>query len=328
MKNLVSKTRETNEMVIEKINFLKKLKLNKLVTDELYDAVEDAFEFELLSIYKYLICGKIMNGGSKIETVNTALKNLDKIKMTDEDKKFFLFLHDNISHSVCCLPKNHKGKCKSSYQTFFSPNFANKVKDCYMSPGDDDIIFKNRTRRNFPIQISNTQEASLKKEFDLKRTSKLKAAIPIKHAATPFLIATTEIDFASMLIQVDKNNTVPEDIKNPLQKNFERLTKDFENYINPKTGEKDPIYIINKEGKLCCPVMGNELLPEYFTIDDTKNDNQIQFGHCESLLNNKYMTRGGNIIVITRRGNLIQSNDSLCNVKHILHHAYEHTNGF
>ena len=46
----------------------------------------------------------------------------------------------------------------------------------------------------------------------------------------------------------------------------------------------------------------------YLNRDD---DYQVQFGHVVPVKSDKYMTRGGNLLPITRGGNLMQSNRSI-----------------
>ena len=70
------------------------------------------------------------------------------------------------------------------------------------------------------------------------------------------------------------------------------------------------IDIVDENGQLICPVLGCTIEPEWYETDD-KNPNQVQFGHVEPIRSDKYMTRGGNVVPITRNGNLMQSDKSI-----------------
>jgi hypothetical protein len=185
-----------------------------------------------------------------------------------------------------------------------------------MGPGDDDIIYKNRISRIFPIQISNSKEFELKNTFHLKsRGVKLKSAIAIKNSSTPFLVATAEIDIASFILQIDSENRIPTEIKTFLNEHYKNLVEHYKN---------QDIFITNRENNLCCPVYGHTILPDHF--DKNSGGYQVQFGHVEPVSNNRYMTRGKNIVLISRNGNLMQTDDSLRDIRHKSKTVYEHTN--
>lgn len=288
------------------------------VTDDLRAAVNDAEAFFNESNYRHTICLKETRGGVKDSTFLEALARISKY-ITSEDSEFYLdFFQKHSRQGLCVMPKSHSGRCFSSYGSFFSKRFENKIKDCDKTPGDDDILFKNRAGRYFPVQVTKSQYTVLNGLHKWKASNvKLKAAIPAENGGTMFTVATAHYDFAAILM---------------LQKGIEhKLPVDVELALTKRAGEvvaeyaKQGIYITDKNGNLCDAVLGYTLEPEWYSIDDRTDPNQIQFGHVYPLCPNKFMTRGMNVIPITRRGNLIQSDTELNKVHQYIKDAYEHT---
>ena len=77
----------------------------------------------------------------------------------------------------------------------------------------------------------------------------------------------------------------------------------------------------------CCN--GWTIEPEWYRIQDISDDKgdlrQVQFGHVDPIRSDKYQTRGGNILPLTRSGNLLQSNSHVKDVfQTTIKGAYEH----
>jgi hypothetical protein len=272
------------------------------VTEDLKSAVSEAKKFQQESIYSDLMCLKPTKGGVGFQTFETALDNT-KEYISEEDITFYRNFYSNYSSPLCVLPKGHSGKCSCSYGKFFSENFAKKIKDCDTTPGDDDILYKNRARRVFPIQVNKNQYTILNAKYSWKAMNiKMKAGIPVEFGGTNFTIATAHFDFASiLLLQKGIEHKLPEDIE------FKLLTRSQDIVDEFLTQDID---IVDGNGQLCCPVLGCTIEPEWYETDD-KNPNQVQFGHVQPIRPNKYMTRGGNVVPITRNGNLMQSDKSI-----------------
>ena len=286
------------------------------VTEDLKTAVTEARQFEESGEYNDLICLKECAGGVKEDTFNKSIESI-KEYASEDDIAFYKFFCSLFSKPKCCLPKGHKGKCKSSYFSFFSKNIANKIKDCDTTPGDNDILFKNRARRVFPVQVNKEQYTKLNAKYKWKGNVLLKAGIPVENAGTPYTIATAHFDFAAILmLQKDIEHKLPEDIEEKLILRSHEIVKEF---------EEQNIYIVDKDGYLCDPVLGLTIEKKWYNIDDKRDPNQIQFGHVNPLQSDKYMTRGGNVLPITRRGNLIQSDTPLSKVNEFIKHAAAHT---
>ena len=120
-----------------------------LITDENKRAITEAQEFEKTSKYNDLVCMKTLKGGVLNKTFEQALEKIKEIGNEEDFEMFKTFFENNKPR--CCLPKGHKGKCTHQLEGFFGELFQNKVRDCSQAPGNDDIFFKNRTSRNFPI---------------------------------------------------------------------------------------------------------------------------------------------------------------------------------
>jgi len=272
------------------------------VTEDLRSAVAEADQFKTNSIYPELMCLKSTKGGVGIKTFETALSNA-KEYMSEGDIEFYRNFYDNYSSPLCVLPKGHSGKCSCSYGKFFTDKFAKKIKDCDTTPGDDDILYKNRARRIFPIQVNKNQYTVLNAQHTWKAKGiKMKAGIPAEFGGTNFTIATAHFDFAAiLLLQKGVEHNLPEDVEFKLLQRAQDIVDEF---------LAQDIDIVDENGQLCCPVLGCTIEPEWYETDD-KNPNQVQFGHVQPIRADKYMTRGGNVVPITRNGNLMQSDKSI-----------------
>lgn len=288
-----------------------------LVTAANRAALADAIEFQQDSPYKDLICGQPTSGGVGEKTFAEALDRVQDIGISDAEIDFYTNFYEQHSQSICVLPKGHTGRCRCSYEPFFGKKFANKIKDCHTAPGADDVIFKNRCKRSFPVQVTKRQETLLRSEYNLKQKVKLKAGIPLENAGTSFTVATAQFDFAAILtLQKDVEYVMPADIEVALKNHAQNLVEQY----------KEQGIFITKDGYLCDPILGYTLEASWYTIDDDRSPYQVQFGHVNPLRSDKFMTRGGNVLPITRRGNLIQSDTPLSEAKYFIKDAYEHTN--
>tara|TARA_R100000030_G_scaffold66220_1_gene50439 strand:- start:188 stop:1087 length:900 start_codon:yes stop_codon:yes gene_type:complete len=275
--------------------------LHMFVTEELKSAVDEAKQFEKNEIYTKSMCLKPTKGGVKVNTFEEALESA-KEYMTTEDVFFYKNFYKHFSTPKCVLPKGHSGPCTCSYGKFFAEQYAKKIKDCDTTPGDDDILFKNRARRCFPLQVNKKQYTVLNDLYKWKASKiKMKAAIPMEFGGTNFTIATAHFDLAAILmLQKGVEHTLPKDIEEKLLDRAQDIVVEF---------MEQGIRITDKDGNLRCPLTQKTIEPEWYLNRD--DDFQIQFGHVIPVKSNKYMTRGGNLLPITRLGNLMQSNRSI-----------------
>tara|TARA_A100001515_G_scaffold98109_1_gene78997 strand:- start:977 stop:1906 length:930 start_codon:yes stop_codon:yes gene_type:complete len=260
--------------------------------------------------YSEILCGKVLSNTSiKFEPFEESLNRCKPYGMSDEDIPFYMNLYEQNSRARCCLPKGHSGKCVKSYEKYFGKRFQSKLADCHQAPGADDIIFKNRTNRSFPLILDKDNETIIRDRFKLKQKVKLKAAIPSKQASTPLLAATACFDMAALLThQYDPNdevfskrNELDDFCIQKLKEHADRLNKQYKMQYN--------IDIFDREGYLCDPLTLQKFMPEYWTTKDKKSSNQIQFCHVYPVRSDKFMTRGMNILPMTRRTNMQQGDE-------------------
>lgn len=289
------------------------------VTEDLKSAVAEAEQFRKESEYKNLIClNEVSGSGVHESTLNSSLQRCSSL-LTEGDRQFYKKFWENHSkRSLCCLPKGHSGKCYSSWDSFFAPQFSKKIHDCIQAPGNSDILFKNRCKRNYPVQITKKQYTIINNNHKLKANqANLKAGIPVENGGTSFTVATALFDFAALLmLQKGIEHSLPESIEYKL---LDRA-QDIVHHL-----KQEGVNIVDKNDQLCDAVLGYTLEPEWYTIEDERSPFQIQFGHVNPLRADKYMTRGKNVIPLTRRANLIQSDTPLSEVHEFIKDAYEHT---
>lgn len=286
------------------------------VTEDLKSAVVDAQIFQQESEYGGQMCLSKVSGGVRYGTFETALNSCQEY-ITSGDKEFYLEFFEKYSQPLCVLPKGHSGPCVCTYSKFFSKKFANKIKDCDTTPGNDDILFMNRARRTFPIQVTKRNYTALNAKYRWKGNVRLRAANPVENAGTNFTVATAHYDFAAILmLQKGIEHTLPDEVKNVLLDRAQAIIEEL---------SKQGVHIVDGEGVLCDPVLGCTIQPEWYETEGGSDPNQIQFGHINPLRSDKYMTRGMNVVPITRRGNLIQSDTPLSEVHEFIKHAYQHT---
>jgi len=289
------------------------------VTEELRSAVAEAEQFRKESEYKNLIClNEVSGSGVHESTLNSSLQRCSSL-LTEDDRLFYKKFWENHSkRSLCCLPKGHSGKCYSSWDSFFAPQFAKKIHDCIQAPGNSDILFKNRCKRNYPVQITKKQYTIINNNHKLKANqANLKSGIPVENGGTSFTVATALFDFAALLmLQKGIEHSLPESIEYKLLDRAQDIVQHL---------KQEGVNIVDKNDQLCDAVLGYTLEPVWYTIEDERSPFQIQFGHVNPLRADKYMTRGKNVIPLTRRANLIQSDTPLSEVHEFIKDAYEHT---
>ena len=267
------------------------------VTEDLKSAVAEAQQFENEDIiYHESMCLKPTSGGVKEKTFIEALQAAKKY-MSEEDIAFYRDCFNKNRKGRCVLPKGHKGRCRCTYEPFFDYKFAKKIRDCIQAAGNSDILFKNRCHRAFPIQVTKEQYTVLNELYKWKASNvKLKAAMPTEFGSTSFIVATAIFDFAAILmLQKGIEHKLPEDIEYKLLDRAQDIVVEF---------KKQGIRIVDENGHLCCPIIQKTIEPEWY--DNRDDDFQIQFGHVNPVRSDKYMTRGGNLLPITRAGNTMQ----------------------
>ena len=114
----------------------------------------------------------------------------------------------------------------------------------------------------------------------------MKAAIPTEFGGTNFTIATAHFDLAAILMLQRVEHTLPKDIEEKLLDRAHDIVVEF---------KEQGITIVDADGNLRCPVSLETIEPEWYLNRD--DDYQVQFGHVVPVKSDKYMTRGGNLLL-------------------------------
>ena len=271
------------------------------VTEDLKTAVAEAEEFEKDSKYKDLICGKYVKGtGVQPQTFAEKLQRL-KPYLSEEDIVYYSNFYDKHSTGVCCLPKGHSGSCMHKLDSLIIGDFKKKIADCYQVAGNDYTLFANRSARYFPILVNKYKCAELNEKFEWSINKlQLASAVPVEYGATGYITATAYFDFAAILmLQKGIKHKFSKEIESKLLDRAKDIVKEF---------KQQGIRIV-RDGYLCCPVEQKIIEPEWYEKDSKVE--RVQFGHVVPLKSDKFMTRGGNLVPITKTGNSTQGDRTI-----------------
>lgn len=252
--------------------------------------------------YRNIMCLKPVTTGTfqaqPFKTAITALESVATINQAD--------IHE-ADFNQCVLPKGHSGKCVKRLPLFNKRDLAKKlttsVDNCiYSTPGNDDYVYKNRASRLFPIQLTNAQE----KQVRNKQGDKLKCAIPLKDASTSFLLATAYLDYITFVLSIHDIATVLDKVKQEqfadyIQSHKEFLAQHYATYSRS---------VFTTNGETICAVTKKVVsIIDFADVErDARidiRDEDIQMGHIETRSETRSSIRGGNLVFMSRRGNLI-----------------------
>lgn len=264
-----------------------------------------------MHFYSEIMCLKDVGCSIRNDGLCEAFNNLKPFITNSVDD----VINRKKSHA-CIRPKGHTGKCATGDSTAYikkiinSKELLHKVSYLYITPGDDDYIYKNRSSRLFPIALSKAIESTIR-----NKNVKLKCAIPLSEASTPWMIATTYLDYMTLLLNVkdieqfvNVDSDEYKELKTMTNVHKTTMMDYFANY-NRK--------LFDVEGYTVCPIRGIHLHASYFTITDRVNENSIQLGHVIPRSENQYTIRGLNVLFMTRRGNAMLGDNSFIENKWI-----------
>ena len=287
--------------------------LSKLFDNDFRTAMVHAIDWENTQVkhYKKNFCLKEISNAVRDNTIKTSINLLllsckDKnINVTYSDIEKIV---DNMNYkSLCCLPKNHTGRClktlpwaKAGMTSKKNKSLLTQLDWVYSTPGNDDFIYKNRSSRLFPIKLSDDVEKKIR-----NKTIKRKCAIPLKDGSSPLMAATCYIDLCSYLLNVEGFWELLKFENDYLKNLFKFYKKEHFSYISKYFQKKNRKISENKESiNLICCVRGTTISKDDL-VRNIKDDLSIQFGHVVPRSNSQMMTRGQNVVLMTRRGNLI-----------------------
>jgi hypothetical protein len=285
-------------------------------------------------------CGK--NIKSKKQTNKKTGKKtwedrLDKIRsipgqLSQENEQFLIELESSgFQDKICIKEKGHKGKCSHQpylpKETKFKKNLDEedrdpllvaingiraKIKDPENNPGGQPCPLQNRggSRNNLTMFDKDTEKhirnVAKKKKREKYYTN---LAIRLSMGATPAMIATATLDMIAMIYHSKdcaQYLPVTERFKQILDQRWAELK---ELYLNCEP----PMIIFDRNDHLMSPVSNRTLELLDYGKGHTEL-NGIQFGHILPIREDKWMTRGGNVIPLPRGDNLKQSNSNLQDV--------------
>jgi hypothetical protein len=221
----------------------------------------------------------------------------------------------NWMDTICVREKGHLGKCKCepylpSGNDKISNGITQKLKDPLTNPGDDPDKGANRShKRIFPLAFDKETRASWyeynKSTGFLEQNQNIALRLPM--VCTGLMAGLAYIDMYACILNSkgsDQYLDIPESFRNILSIRWEELKKLF---------EAKKIKIYDQDGFLQDPILWETIQIDWYGngASDLKG---IQFGHVDPIREDKWMTRPGNVLPITRETNLNQSSASLYDV--------------
>jgi hypothetical protein len=236
-------------------------------------------------------------------------KKSNKTKITnskyisDELKKSM----NNYNYKECVLPKGHVGKCYININNIFKKNKTTKKligsmeNAIYVTPGNDDYVYKNRSSRLYPYCLTSEQEKKIR-----EKSIKKKCAIPKKDASTPRYLAEAYIDWMTFIINIpdiqehiDIDKYKESGIKDVLEKNKQHLIKFYNNRK-----------IFDDDGNSICVITRAKIKLD--DVADISRDNRVcikdtdvQLGHNIPRSDEYITIKGCNLLPMSRKGNLL-----------------------
>jgi len=179
----------------------------------------------------------------------------------------------------------------------------------YSTPGDNDHVFKNRDSRLHPIAFTSKQEKHIRESWSGGvKDKKLKCSIPLKEKSTLFMLSTAYLDYMAYTVNIldmdehiDKGSTHYKMCNDMLSSHKDHL-------VNYFTHNKRKVF--DEEGNTVCAVSQQKLRVSDIA-DPTRNNRvnplptDIQMGHIASRCDECFTVYGKNIVMMSRRGNLL-----------------------
>lgn len=261
------------------------------------------------------ICGKnIESRGTEHIRRKQSLINLGFL--TAADSAELEEIHQSgFQDGICMKEAGHSGPCsKTPYKIKgkdkISKGILQKITDPFNNPGGDPNPLQNRGgSRNGLIQLSNEYEKLIRqknKHIGIKAEN-CNLGIRLSMGASKYMMGLAYLDMMACVYNVKGAKELFDfsiDFKKIVEQRWEDLKKYYDLHQLP---------IFDKEGYLQDPILGITIQLDWFGKghEDLMG---IQFGHVDPISEEKWMTRPFNVLPLTRKTNLIQSNDSLYNV--------------
>jgi hypothetical protein len=215
---------------------------------------------------------------------------------------------EKLKHK-CVLPLGHTGKCCNKYLSLFKKNdITNKLVRSielaiYITPGNDDYVYKNRSSRLYENVISSKEEKKIRDKNEKKR-----CAIPLKDTSSPILLAQAYLDWITFIVNI-KDVTEHLNIKKGVNKDILALISKNKEHLVSVFGRFNRT-VFDSSGNSICVITRN-IIKISDVSDPTRDnrvnmsDNDIQLGHNNPRTDEYVSIRGENLLPMSRRGNLI-----------------------
>lgn len=290
-----------------------------LVNENNYSAIKDAEKFEKNSIYTEIMCGKPVAGGARPLTFNADLARIIKyIDPRPDDINFWISFKKSFGKSRCTLPMGHPGPCSCQIAGFYMKDFSLKIRDCHMAPpgkGTNIDTLSNRHGRAEACHIDRLIAQELVdvhfpylKDLPKKKTNgekKVGAFVPIENGSTGFMIASATFDMVSLMTRqegIEYKKKFDPYVLTKYEEHSERLINHYKTVHN--------MTIADSSGYLCDPWSLERIKANQYNTKSKCDFGQIQFGHVFPISHERFMTRGLNVLPITRETNASQNKRS------------------
>jgi len=290
-----------------------------MITENNYSAIEDAEQFEKNSVYTEIMCGKEVDGGANPSTFKNDLARIIKyINPRPDDINFWVSFKESFGKARCTLPKGHSGPCSCKLAGFFTKSFQLKIRDCHMAPpgnGTNITILANRHFRNEGGQIDRAIAREIVevhypflKDLPTKEKNgekKVGAFVPIENGSTGFMIATATFDLVALMTRqegIEYKKDFTSDVHKKYEEHAEYLINHYKTVHN--------MTIVDSSGYLCDPWSLERIKANQYNTKSSDDFAQVQFGHVFPISDERYMTRGLNILPLTRETNAAQNKRS------------------
>ncbi len=261
------------------------------------------------------LCGKIIpSRGTEHIRRKQSLRNLGYL--TEEGSTYLdKVREDGFQDCICMKEKGHDGPCaKTPYKPKgvdkITKGIIQKITDPHNNPGGDPNCLQNRGgSRNGDIQLDSVNEKLIRKtnkEIGVKPEN-CNLGIRLAMGASKYMMALAYLDMMACIYNVKDAKSLF-NFPSAFEKIVQQRWKELKDYYNEK---RLPIFDSNDNFQ--DPILGITIDIDWFGKghEDLMG---IQFGHVDPINEDKWMTRPFNVLPITRKTNLIQSNDSLFNV--------------
>ena len=261
------------------------------------------------------LCGKAIDSRSSVFDHKFKIQMQSGFMSEDEGKYINQVVENGFMDCICVKEQGHTGSCSANPylpqgNDKISKGIDQKLKDPLTNPGDDPNKGANRShKRNFPLAYDKDTRANWykwNKETGFAKEHQ-NAVLRLSMISTGHMMGLAFIDMYSCILHSKGSQeyiTINSNFRDILEQRWHELKDLF---------AKKHIKIYDNDDHLQDPILWETIEIDWYGKggEDLKG---IQFGHVEPISEDKWMTRPGNVLPITRETNLNQSSASLYSV--------------